>query len=42
MLSVKPAEDQTRMLREEAAKVGLTACPLADSIEKDGGSMIAP
>ena len=42
MLSVKGPEEQSKMLRDEARKVGLAGCALADSLAKDGTGGISP
>jgi hypothetical protein len=42
ILSVKPAEDQASAMREQAKKVGIERCALADSIEEHATGGISP
>ncbi|KYF69800.1 hypothetical protein BE15_01790 [Sorangium cellulosum] len=42
MLSVKGAAEQGGMLRDEARKVGLSRCALADALERDGTGGLSP
>ncbi len=42
ILSVKPSSEQSQALREEARAAKLTSCPLADQIERDELSALAP
>ena len=42
MLSVKGPQEQSRMLRDEARKVGVARCALADSLQRDGTGGISP
>ena len=42
LLSVKGAAEQGGMLREEARKVGLARCALADALERDGTGGLSP
>lgn len=42
MLSVKPSSEQSQTLREEARDAKLKSCPLADEIERDELSALAP
>jgi hypothetical protein len=41
-LSVKGADDQAKALRDEARRVALEKCGLADSIEQQGAGGISP
>ncbi|MCC6557800.1 MAG: hypothetical protein IT372_33040 [Polyangiaceae bacterium] len=42
ILSVKGAEDQAAAMRDEARKMGLPRCALADSIEQHSGGGLSP
>lgn len=42
MLSVKGAEDQAAAMREEARKVGLPRCALAESIDEHAAGGLSP
>jgi hypothetical protein len=42
MLSVKPSAEQFQVLREEARNAKLASCPLADEIEREELSALAP
>ena len=42
LLSVKGPGDQSKMLRDEAQKVGVLRCALADSLQRDGTGGISP
>lgn len=42
MLSVKPSSEQSQTLREAARDAKLASCPLADEIERDELSALAP
>jgi hypothetical protein len=42
MLSVKPSSEQSQALRQEAREAKLASCPLADEIERDELSALAP
>jgi hypothetical protein len=42
LLSVKGAQDQARMLREQAKALHVQSCALADSLEREGTGGLSP